>query len=178
MSLQELLRNYAHPEVPDPPGSGSRGTQQDNELFALLSPDAQALVSPYLKSNYTLMGISGIARRVIFSSDSGASFRRWLNTWLRQLIEHHASGMICGHLQAQKPAALHFNVYLLMTYDLRPALHLMHIALIASAKIICTSPLHLQMIAAMPSTCQQRNSPNLTMHVQVNGSRCSRHVQW
>ena len=53
-------------------------------------------MSPYLHSSYTLTRSSGLTRKVLFSSDSGASFRRWLSTWLRQTIEHHASGELQG----------------------------------------------------------------------------------
>ena len=91
-NTQELLKYYAKPEAMAATPSGSRGTQQGNELFAALSGGVQALVSPYLHSSYTLTRSSGVARKVLFSSDSGASFRRWLSTWLRQIIEHHSSG--------------------------------------------------------------------------------------
>ncbi|KAK9807336.1 hypothetical protein WJX73_002849 [Symbiochloris irregularis] len=93
LAIQELLKHYANPEGLTVDSAESiGGTQSDNELYRLLAPDVQALVCPYLTSRYTLTGTTRLSRRVVFNSELGASFRRWLSTWLRLLIEHHTSG--------------------------------------------------------------------------------------
>ena len=100
--MQELLKHYANPEglaSSSAPSTTSHSQEPENELYRLLAPDVQALVSPYLNSRYTLTGTTRLSRRVVFNSELGASFRRWLSTWLRLLIEHHTSGggqMPCG----------------------------------------------------------------------------------
>ena len=92
-----MLRAYsnADPALSSSAGPASRASQQDNALYRSLAPEVQRLVAPYLTSSYELVskGPQRAAQDIVFGSGAGlASFREWLNQWLRQLIQHHAGG--------------------------------------------------------------------------------------
>ena len=106
--IQELLRHYS-------PGgatgqqtaglggsvgggdSGKAGRSREatpaghNELFAQLPEEVRAIVRPYLDSKYSVRS-NKRAAAVVFGSQPGMSFRRWLAMWLQQLIDSYASG--------------------------------------------------------------------------------------
>ncbi|KAL3137629.1 hypothetical protein ABBQ38_004906 [Trebouxia sp. C0009 RCD-2024] len=93
-AIQELLRHYGVSEEPVTHKSrGSReGTPTEtNTLFLHLPPDIQNVARPYLDSKFQLQSNSLRASGVIFTPEM--SFRRWLASWMRQLTEHHASGV-------------------------------------------------------------------------------------
>ena len=93
--MQELLRHYRASE--EPKSHRSRGSREStptetNTLFLELPYDIQSVVRPYLDSKFQLQTLPLRATGVIFKPDM--SFRRWLASWMRQLIENHASGML------------------------------------------------------------------------------------
>lgn len=93
--MQELLRNYGMSEEPVTHRSrGSReGTPTEtNTLFLHLPADIQNVARPYLDSKFQLQSNTLRATGVIFNPEM--SFRRWLACWMRQLTEHHASGLL------------------------------------------------------------------------------------
>jgi hypothetical protein len=54
----------------------------------------QAVVRPYLDSKFSIQRSSGPQRpRVVFGSQSGLSFKRWLMLWMAQMVDQHATGM-------------------------------------------------------------------------------------
>lgn len=92
--LQELLKRYGTTE--ESRTHRSRGSREStptetNTLFIELPSDIQNVVRPYLDSKFQLHGSTARISGVIIRSDM--SFRRWLTSWMRQLTEHHASGM-------------------------------------------------------------------------------------
>ncbi len=94
MYAQELLRHYGTAE--EPTTHRSRGSREStptetNTLFLELPADIQNVVRPYLDSKFQLQSSALRASGVIFKPDM--SFRRWLASWMRQLTEHHASGL-------------------------------------------------------------------------------------
>ena len=95
--MQEVLRAYSNsdPSLSSSAGPATRGSQQDNALYRALAPEVQRLVAPYLTSEYELLskGPPRAPPETVFGSGTGvASYRDWLNQWLRQLIQHHAGG--------------------------------------------------------------------------------------
>ena len=95
--LQELLRHYGLSEEPAAITHRSRGSREGsptetNTLFLHLPADIQNVARPYLDSKFQLQSNTLRATGVIFKPDM--SFRRWLASWMRQLTEHHASGLL------------------------------------------------------------------------------------
>ena len=95
--LQELLRHYGMSEEPAATTHRSRGSREGtptdtNTLFQHLPDEIQNVVRPYLDSKFQLQSNTLRATGVIFKPDM--SFRRWLASWMRQLTEHHASGLL------------------------------------------------------------------------------------
>ena len=95
--FQELLRHYGMSEEPATIAHRSRGSREGtptetNTLFLHLPSDIQNVARPYLDSKFQLQSNTLRATGVIFKPDM--SFRRWLASWMRQLTEHHASGLL------------------------------------------------------------------------------------
>ena len=89
--MQEILRKYGAEQI-DLEKEGEEVRVQENSVFLQLPEDVQTLVKPYLDSRYVLAVSKMMPPQVVFNAN-GSSFRRWLYSWLRTLIENFADGM-------------------------------------------------------------------------------------
>lgn len=86
------MKHYG-PELSEPQDSDNelQIVEHPNTILAQLPEDVQTLVKPYLESRFYLENSNVMPKVVVFTAN-GSSFRRWLYTWLRTLIENFAEG--------------------------------------------------------------------------------------
>ena len=90
--LQELLKHYGV-ESSETLAGTEDDIRQRNAVFMQLPEDVQTLVKPYLDSRFYLENSNVMPKAVVFVVN-GSSFRRWLYSWLRTLIENFAEGKL------------------------------------------------------------------------------------
>ena len=93
LELQELLKSYGNDKLIEDGEDveNASNKQSKNTVFTQLPEDVRTLVKPYLDSRYVLQVHNVMPPAVVFTA-SGLSFRRWLYSWLRTLIENFADG--------------------------------------------------------------------------------------
>ena len=105
LELQELLKSYGNDKLIEDGEDveNASNKQSKNTVFTQLPEDVRTLVKPYLDSRYVLQVHNVMPPAVVFTA-SGLSFRRWLYSWLRTLIENFADGKaFYGNIFKERP---------------------------------------------------------------------------
>lgn len=94
-AIQELLQHYGQPAAAAELAQLLRAAGRRNNaavavetggLYALLPDEVQPIVQPFLRSKFTMARRQAVQQGVIFGRQQH-SFRRWLDVWLRAMID-------------------------------------------------------------------------------------------